>query len=114
MPGFVGAALSSYQSFCETDPTGGINSPGSRENGIFCIKLFNLPMLELGPSFLKRGILLRSLDLEEFLRTQPDAFWKDCNKILLDGREIDSVSLDAENLFGTYEWRRLSIHLTQE
>ena len=71
-------------------------------------------MLELGPYFMKRGILLRSAGLEEFLKTQPDAFWRDCRKILLDGEEIDPVSLDAENLSGTYEWLRLSIHLPEE
>jgi hypothetical protein len=114
MPGFVGATLSSYQSPGEPDKAREINSPGSKDSGIFCIKLFNLPMLELGPSFLRRGILLRSLDLEEFLKTQPDAFWNDCNKILLDGREIDPVTSVAIDLSGRFEWLRLSIQLPKE
>jgi len=111
MPGFVGATLSNYQSFCEPLPSREIPSPGSADNGIFCIKLFNLPMLELGPSFLRRGILLRPAAMIEFLKSQPEAFWKDCNKILLQGREIDPGSSVASNLSGTHEWLRLSIRL---
>jgi len=113
MPGFVGATLSLYQSFCESSTSREINSPDRKNSGAFCVKLFNLPMLELGPSFLKRGILLRSAGIEKFLKTQPEAFWRDCRKILLDSEEIDPISLAAENLSGTYEWLRLSIHLPE-
>jgi hypothetical protein len=117
LPGFVGASLrsgSSGQSAGESGASREINSPDSGDRGVFCVKLYNLPMLELGPSFMRRGILLRSAGIEEFLRTQPDSFWRDGNKILLDGKQIDPVSLDAENLSGTYEWLRLSIHLPEE
>lgn len=117
LPGFVGASLkrgSIRQSAGESNALKEINSPDSRDRGVFCVKLYNLPMLDLGPSFMRRGILLRSAGIAEFLKTQPDAFWMDCNKILLDGEEIDPVSLDAKNLSGTYEWLRLSIHLPEE
>jgi len=110
MPGFVGASLSRYQSFSEPGPARKINSPNSKDHGIFCIKLFNLPMLELGPSFLSRGILLRSPDCEEFLKTQPDAFWKNCKKFLLNGKELEPVS-SVRNLVSTHEWLRVSIRL---
>jgi hypothetical protein len=110
MPGFVGATLSRYQSICEPISSSEIHSPGSTDSGIFCIKLFNLPMLELGPYFLQRGILLNSAAAEEFLKTQPNAFWNECKKIFLNGREIDPVS-SVRNLAGTHEWLRLSIHL---
>ncbi len=114
MPGFVGASLSIYQSCAESITSGEISSSDNKDSGVFCVKLFNLPMLELGPSFLMRGILLRSASIEEFLKTQPDAFWKDCRKILLDGEEIDPLSLDVENLSVTREWLRLSVHLPEE
>jgi hypothetical protein len=117
LPGFVGASLkrgSINQPLCESSGSSEIISPDSRDRGVFCVKLYNLPMLELGPSFMRRGILLRSAGIAEFLKTQPDAFWKDCNKIFLNGEEIDPVSLDAKNLSGTYEWLRLSIHLPEE
>lgn len=113
LPGFVGASLRSG-GISEFSNSREINSPDSRDRGVFCVKLYNLPMLELGPSFMRRGILLRSAGIEEFLKTQPDAFWRDCSKILLDGEEIDPVSLGAEKLSGTYEWLRLSIHLPEE
>jgi len=117
MPGFVGASLRSGsidQSACASSTSREVNSPDSKDRGVFCLKLFNLPMRELGPSFLRRGILLKSAGFEEFLKTKPDAFWKDCRKTLLNGEEIDPVSLNAENLSGTYEWLRLSIHLPEE
>jgi hypothetical protein len=117
MPGFVGASLRSEnidRSFTELGTSSEINSSDSMGRGVFCVKLFNLPMRELGPSFLKRGILLRSAGIEEFLKAQPDAFWKDCRKILLDGEEIDPAFLDAKKLSGTYEWLRLSILLPEE
>ena len=113
MPGFVGATLSRYQSICESVPSREIHSPGSTGSGIFGIKLFNLPMLELGPYFLRHGILLRSAGIAEFLKIQPDAFWNECKKILLNGRELDPVSVAEENLSGIYEWLRLSIHLPE-
>jgi len=117
LPGFVGASLRSgsiNQSLCESSTSREINSPDGKDRGVFCVKLYNLPMLDLGPSFMRSGILLRSAGIREFLKTQPDAFWNDCKKILLDGEEIDPLSLDAENLSGTYEWLRLSIHLPEE
>jgi hypothetical protein len=117
LPGFVGATLrsaSSYESFSEFSSSSEINAPDRRESGVFCVKLFNLPMCELGPSFLKRGILLRSASIEGFLKTQLDTFWKNCRKILLDGKKIDPGSLNAEKLSDRYEWLRLSIHLPEE
>jgi hypothetical protein len=117
LPGFVGVSLrrgTLNQSLCGPGITEEINSPDSKERGVLCVKLYNLPMIDLGPSFMKRGILLRSAGILEFLKTQPDAFWRDCSKILLDGKKIDPVSLGAENMTGRYEWLRLSIHLPDE
>jgi hypothetical protein len=117
LPGFVGASLRSgsiNQSLGKSSASGEINSPDSKDKGVFCVKLFNLPMIELGPYFMKRGILLRSAGIEDFLKTQPDAFWRDCSKILLDGKQIDPVSLGEINMSGRYEWLRLSIHLPEE
>ena len=111
LPGFVGASL---RSGSINSTSREINSPDSKDRGVFCVKLFNLPMIELGPYFMKRGILLRSAGLEEFLKTQPDAFWRDCSKILLDGKQIDPVSLGKINMSGRYEWLRLSIRLPEE
>jgi hypothetical protein len=117
LPGFVGASLRSgsiSQSAGESRASREINSPDSGDRGVFCVKLYNLPMLELGPSFMRRGILLRSAGIEEFLKTQPDFFWRDGNKILLNGKQIDPVSVDAKNFIGAYEWLRLSIRLPEE
>jgi hypothetical protein len=111
LPGFVGASL---RSGSINSTSRKINSPDSKDRGVFCVKLYNLPMLELGPYFMKRGILLRSDGIEEFLKTQPDAFWRDCSKILLDGKQIAPVSLGEINMSGRYEWLRLSIHLPEE
>jgi hypothetical protein len=112
MPGFVGVNLRSKSmspSFHESSTSKDSNFPDGRDNGVFCVKLFNLPMLEPGPSFLRRGILLRSTCIEEFLKTQPDAFWRDCTKILLNGEKFDPVSLDRKNWPGSCEWLRFLI-----
>jgi hypothetical protein len=117
MPGFVGVNLRSGgmpQPPNESCTSREISIPDNMDNGVFCVKLFNLPMLELGSSFFRRGILLRSACIEEFLSTQPDAFWKDCTKILLNNKKIDPSSLDEINLSSSYEWLRLLIHLPDE
>jgi hypothetical protein len=52
------------------------------------LKLFNLLMDELGPLFLKAGILVRGGDLSGFLVSVPEEFWAGCKTAHLDGREV--------------------------
>jgi hypothetical protein len=102
MPGLVGATMrrgGRYSSF-----RGSITY---RETGVACaageglvrLKLFNLLLDELGPGFLAKGILVKSVDLAGFLKTQSTDFWQGCRDVLLDDQSVEPESLkDPERL----------------
>jgi hypothetical protein len=96
MPGLVGATLR----------RGGFYAPMRKQishkegegakkphAGTIFLKLFNLVLRELGPSFLKRGIWLKGEDLDAFFKGQPDDFWEGCMSALLDGEDLDPKRL---------------------
>jgi hypothetical protein len=74
MPGLVGAVmraggpLSPFRSTISYRGDAADIKPGE---GIVSLKLFNLLTRELGPGFLKRGILIRAAELGEFLKALP-------------------------------------------
>jgi hypothetical protein len=53
------------------------------------MKLFNLPLIELGPMFLKRGILVSGNTLHEVLAVHADDFRKGCRSVLVNGQNFD-------------------------
>ncbi len=53
------------------------------------VKLFNLILKELGPTFLKKGIWINGRDLADFLKRQPDDFWSGCKYAIVDGKKFD-------------------------
>jgi len=57
------------------------------------MKLFNLPLIELGPMFLKRGILVDGGKLKEVLTAHADNFRKGCRSALVNGRNFDPDQL---------------------
>ena len=79
-------------------------SPISPEEGFVVIKLFNLLIPELGPLFLERGIFLPREDLEEFLKSLPDEFWREGEEIKVDGEERNETHIrnleDLKNVSG--------------
>ncbi len=56
--------------------------------GLIVLKLFNLMVRELGPTFLDQGILISREDLEEFLRSLPRDFWEECKMVKVNGKEM--------------------------
>ena len=91
MPGLVGAVLrrgspcSAFRSsitYRETD------TACSGGEATVTVKLFNLPARELGPELLRRGILVRSADLDYFLETRGKDFFRGCKAIHLDGKAV--------------------------
>jgi hypothetical protein len=96
MPGLVGATLrrgGSYSSFrgaITYHETGRACTPGE---GWIRVKIFNLLMAELGPDLLRKGVLLRSSDLFDFLRERAGEFGQGC-RAALDGRPIDLGELE--------------------
>ncbi|NVL91793.1 MAG: hypothetical protein HWN71_01990 [Desulfobacterales bacterium] len=59
------------------------------QEGMISLKLFNLPLDELGSTFLKKGIWINGRDLADFLKRQPDAFWSRCKGATVDGKKFD-------------------------
>lgn len=63
------------------------------------VKLFNLLLPELGPDFLRRGMILGSSELTEFFAGKAASFWQGCGKALLDGRAVGPPLLQSGELF---------------
>jgi hypothetical protein len=105
MPGLAGAIL---RSGGQLAPLRGEiahregNQALTRREGMVIVKLFNLIMDELGPIFLKRGILLRREHLENFLVGLGEDSWAGCRGAQADGQkvELDDLlkCLDGYNL----------------
>ena len=110
MPGLVGATLrrGGYYAPMRSqisyrEETG---SQAIHEDMIF-LKLFNLLLKELGPSFLKRGIWVKGKDLSDLFKRQPDDFWARCKEAKLDGEEIDLKTLKEINWVNTHVFLQL-------
>ena len=92
MPGLAGATLrrgGQLASFrgsisCRNDE----KSTVSQDGHVF-VKLFNLLIKDLGPIFLKKGILIKKEQLEDFLRDQPEDFWLSLKSAYLNGHKIN-------------------------
>lgn len=59
------------------------------KEGIITVKLFNLLINELGPLFLKNGIIIESFELLNFFARQGTDFRQGIDRILLDGIAVD-------------------------
>lgn len=57
------------------------------------VKIFNLLLPELGPDFLRRGIILDTTEFAYFLKNKTANFWKDCFAAVLDGVVVAPVQL---------------------
>jgi hypothetical protein len=111
MPGLAGAVLR----------RGGIYAPMRRQISheaqsqgagggeiLITLKLFNMVARELGPEFLKRGVLVPGVRLKEFMERQGRWAWKGCLSVNADGRPME-VGQAAE-LIANSQWIRLSVH----
>ena len=61
----------------------------SPHKGIILLKLFNLILKELGPTFLKQGVWINGKDISDFFTRQSDDFWAGCKEANIDGKKID-------------------------
>ncbi|MCX5843500.1 MAG: hypothetical protein NT022_07095, partial [Deltaproteobacteria bacterium] len=67
---------------------GKFTSPKIKPGKVF-MKLFNLPLRELGPLYLERGILVSGNTLHEVLAAHADDFRKGCRSVLVNGQTFD-------------------------
>jgi hypothetical protein len=91
MPGLAGASLrrGGVYGAIRSSITYGKDDRREEETGLCSIKLFNLLIVELGPIFLQRGILVKADDLETFSRKKSEIFWCRCRQILFEGKPVD-------------------------
>jgi hypothetical protein len=57
------------------------------------VKLFNLPLQELGPFFLEHGIWTDGNILKNIITARPEDFRTGSKKILIDSRQLDPDQL---------------------
>ncbi len=91
MPGLVGATMrrGGYYAAMRGAITHHESADGAEEKyGNIRIKLFNLLMAELGPGFLRQGIIVPPVVLVDFLAAQAPDFWEGWREILLNGKPV--------------------------
>lgn len=60
------------------------------------VKIFNILLSELGPDFLRRGIILGITELVYFLESKTAAFWQDCTAAVLNSVVVAPAQLREE------------------
>jgi hypothetical protein len=77
--------------------------------GTITIKLFNLLMEELGPVFLKKGIIMACSTIVGFLQQQREAFWKEVHAAYLGDNIIAPSDLSAKSTYGNGDYITIRI-----
>ena len=105
MPGLAGAILRRggyYAPMRDQISFKGQMMSASLQPGKVFVKLFNLPLQEVGPLFLERGVWIDGNNLKDILTTRSDDFRKGCRVEIADGRQFDPDQL-LEMDWGTGE-----------
>jgi hypothetical protein len=74
------------------------------------VKLFNLILPELGPDFLRRGIIVTSSELTDFLESKEVSFWQGCSSALLNGSPAGPTLLQSGERFSPGGKVRLTVN----
>ena len=96
MPGLVGAVMRSnspLRSFRDSITHGGDEGSCHRQQGLVRLKLFNTVMSELGPRFLREGILLEPRRVRDFLAGWAGERSSGVKEVLLDGVPVDIAAV---------------------
>jgi hypothetical protein len=96
LPGLVGAVMRKggyYAPMRDEISYKGNPSSEKIKSGKVFMKLFNLPLRELGPMFLEHGILVSGSSLKDILAIHADDFRKSCRSIFVDGQKFDLEQL---------------------
>jgi hypothetical protein len=112
MPGVVGASLrrgSFYAAMRDAVTYTEREIPAESFAGVVRIKIFNLLLNELGPVFLKRGIIMTPSDLSDFILDYTETVRQGCHVGARNGRPFDPFSLTEGNMFGKDDIIKLSI-----
>lgn len=112
MPGVVGASMrrgSFYAAMRDAVTYTEKEIPSESIAGVVRIKIFNLLLTELGPGFLKRGIIMTPSDLSDFILQHPETIRQGCHVGARDGQPFDPSSLTADDMFINGDIIKLSI-----
>jgi hypothetical protein len=82
------------------------------EEGFVVVKLFNLLIPELGPSFLQRGVFFTPEESAEFCQSLSEEFWQECKDIKVDGKKKNLGPSGRLNGLGQPGWVWLSIQFS--
>ena len=96
LPGLAGAVLrrgSPFAGLRSRVVEGEKDLPGKPEEGFVYLKLFNLLLPELGPLFLRKGILIPREDFQEFWLHLSEETWRGWQKARVNGKETEIHSL---------------------
>lgn len=94
MPGLVGATMRRGGYYAAMRGTMSYRDDAlGQESGTaeVRVKLFNLLLPELGPAFLKRGVIVEAGQLETFFRDRDAEFWRGCRMIRHNGVSIEPM-----------------------
>jgi hypothetical protein len=113
MPGLVGATMrrGGYYSAMRSTITHA-DDRGSREDriGTVRIKLFNMLLAELGPDFLRRGVVVTAADMTEFMESRDEQFWQGCTETFLNGTPVTPELLSGGEPFRNCGTVRLTVN----
>jgi hypothetical protein len=96
LPGLAGAVLrrgSPFAGLRSRVVEGEKDLPGKPKEGFVYLKLFNLLLPELGPLFLRKGILISRQDFQEFWLHLSEETWRGWGKARVNGKESEIRSL---------------------
>ncbi len=91
MPGLVGATMRRggyYAAMRSAITLEEQEKTGTGADGTVRMKLFNLLLPELGPEFLRHGILMPGREAVAFFKEQDETFWTECVSALHDGSTV--------------------------
>ncbi len=71
----------------------GETTSASMQSGKILVKLFNMPLQELGPIFLEHGIWVEGNKLKDVFNARADDFQRGCREVLADGRQFEFKQL---------------------
>jgi len=114
LPGLAGAILrrgSSFAGLRSRVAEGKKDLPGKPEEGFVYLKLFNLLLPELGPLFLRKGILISCEDFQEFWESLPGDIRKRLEEtIRVEGRGLPPDQSCDFIASSSMAWILLAVH----
>jgi hypothetical protein len=112
MPGLVGATMRRdgfYANLRRNITYREIIPDTPKRLGRIRVKIFNLLLPELGPDFLRRGIILGITELADFLKNKTAAFRQDCTSAVLNDEVVSPAQLCEKILLSGSETAFLQV-----